>query len=198
MIGKGNFRNIGAFGQNISFQYVLVANRLTAIKVHAASTQVIVILPVMFAPPREYRDNADQVVDQDKEEHCQQVRRERPVLFADSLFYHPFVDEHDSHFHQSRKSAGCLVGMLFIPACRPEHDKKQDAATEQQSANVFGQRKVQGLNLFSFAVFFDYFAGMFPFACNVIVMVYIAMMQMRGEEQIPAPLLAFHQDGQGG
>ena len=51
MIGNGNFRKIGALGQNISFQYSLVANRFTARNVHKASTAVMVILPVILAPP---------------------------------------------------------------------------------------------------------------------------------------------------
>ena len=39
------------FGQNISFQYSFVANRLTAINVHPAKTAVTAMLPVMLAPP---------------------------------------------------------------------------------------------------------------------------------------------------
>ena len=46
---------------------------------------------------------------------------------------------HHGHFHQSDKSARRLVRVLFIPMGGPENDEKQEAATEEQSANILGQ-----------------------------------------------------------
>ena len=51
IMGTGTFNHQGTSGQKISFQYVLVPKILTARNVHTASTIVIAMLPVTFAPP---------------------------------------------------------------------------------------------------------------------------------------------------
>jgi hypothetical protein len=50
-MGSGHLRNTGTGGQKISFQYSLLPNKLIAIKVQNARKNVMVILPVRFAPP---------------------------------------------------------------------------------------------------------------------------------------------------
>ena len=77
--------------------------------------------------------------DQDKEKYRQQIGRERLIFFSDRLFDHPVLYVGDGHFHQSDKSARRLVRVLFIPMGGPENDEKQEAATEEQSANILGQ-----------------------------------------------------------
>ena len=51
MIGTGHFNHIGTSGHKISFQYSLVPNTLTAMKVHSAKTRVMAIFPVTLPPP---------------------------------------------------------------------------------------------------------------------------------------------------
>ena len=48
--GTGTFNQLGTSGQNISFQYSLFPNKLTAKKVNNAKTNVTAILPVTLAP----------------------------------------------------------------------------------------------------------------------------------------------------
>ena len=88
---------------------------------------------------RENRYDPDQVIDQDKEKYRQQIGRERLIFFSDRLFDHPVLYVGDGHFHQSDKSARRLVRVLFIPMGGSENDEKQEAATEEQSANILGQ-----------------------------------------------------------
>ena len=49
--GIGHFRKVGTSGHNISFQYSLVPNTLTATKVHSANTMVMAMFPVTLPPP---------------------------------------------------------------------------------------------------------------------------------------------------
>ena len=51
IMGTGTFNHQGTSGQKISFQYALVPKILTARNVQTASTIVIAIFPVTFAPP---------------------------------------------------------------------------------------------------------------------------------------------------
>ena len=51
IIGTGAFNQVGTSGQNISFQYSFVPKILVNKNVITASTSVMAILPVTFAPP---------------------------------------------------------------------------------------------------------------------------------------------------
>ena len=51
IIGTGTLSQVGTGGQSISFQYSLFPKRLTSNMVHTARKKVMLMLPVIFAPP---------------------------------------------------------------------------------------------------------------------------------------------------
>ena len=62
IIGTGHFNQVGTGGHNISFQYSLLPNRLTRIMVQMANTNVMLMLPVMFAPPGKIGSSPNKLV----------------------------------------------------------------------------------------------------------------------------------------
>jgi hypothetical protein len=50
-MGTGTFSHVGTSGQRISFQYVLVPEKVMTKKVQNAKNSVTAMFPVMFAPP---------------------------------------------------------------------------------------------------------------------------------------------------
>ena len=66
--------------------------------------------------------------------------------------------------------------MFLVPTGGPENHEQQDAAAQEQAANILGQRQVDRAHLFSAAVLFHHLAGVFAFGCDVIAVVRLAVM----------------------
>jgi hypothetical protein len=62
IMGSGHLRNTGTGGQKISFQYSLLPNKLMASNVQNARKNVIVMLPVRFAPPGKMGTNPSKLL----------------------------------------------------------------------------------------------------------------------------------------
>ena len=58
----------------------------------------------------------------------------------------------------------------------PENDEKQEAATEEQSANILGQWEIHRANLFSCTVLLNNLSRMLTFPGDIIIVMRPAMM----------------------
>ena len=66
--------------------------------------------------------------------------------------------------------------MSLVPTSGPQNYEQQDTATQEQAANILGQRQVDWSHLLSATVLFHHLAGVFAFGGNIIVVMHLAVM----------------------
>lgn len=78
-------------------------------------------------PAREDRNQSHEVIYEDKEKRCQQVRGKLTVLWSHTTLYNVVVHHHNEHLHKSYETARrrTALRMLAIPLGHAQNNDKQ-------------------------------------------------------------------------
>ena len=142
-------------------------------------------------PAREERDQPHQVVDENEEEHRQQIGREPFVIPADATLDQIVVDHHHEHLHRADESFrhGFLDRPLLVPSRYAEHDADQNQTVKHQRESRFRDRQIERSDIFSVDPFDD-LALVRSLRRDPVAAVLGPVSQTRRHEDIPAPRLA--------
>ena len=87
---------------------------------------------------REYHNQPQQVHEEDKEEHREQIWSETGGFILQGGLYDTYIDEIDKRLESTKALSGSLVGIMTVPAREHQAAGKYDNARDENSAHIFG------------------------------------------------------------